>query len=306
MGEGYHLADSRDTRQRTGPRHRMAIPSTFVGRGWAVIVDALSHLNDDDGWAMASHVALNALMAVFPFLIFVAALAGFIGEANLAERVAGLIFETWPKDVAGPIARDVNRVLTQTQGSFLTVSILVTIYLASNGVEAVRTALNRAYRVTETRRFLFLRAQSIAFVLIGAVASLIFAFLGVLGPIIFDWIATQLPEIRPFARTFEFLRFVVTGLAAAGVLVAAHLWLPAGRPPARRLMPGIVTTLALWLFAAWAFSYYLQTFANYAAYYAGLASVVIAIFFLYLVALIMIFGAEFNAALARFREPAAR
>ena len=51
------------------------------------------------------------------------------------------------------------------------------------------------------------------------------------------------------------------------------------------------------------FGYYLQRFANYAAYYAGLASVVTAIFFMYLVALIMIFGAEFNAALARRREP---
>ena len=62
-------------------------------------------------------------------------------------------------------------------------------------------------------------------------------------------------------------------------------------------------TLTLWLMAAWIFGYYLQRFANYAAYYAGLASVVTAIFFMYLVALIMIFGAEFNAALARRRGP---
>jgi membrane protein len=86
------------------------------------------------------------------------------------------------------------------------------------------------------------------------------------------------------------------------VLVAAHLWLPAGRPPVRRLWPGIVSTLVLWLIAAWAFGLYLQRFADYAAYYAGLASVVTAIFFMYLVALIMIFGAEFNASLARLKR----
>lgn len=275
---------------------------SWLRRCRTVLADALGHLNDDDGWAMASHVSLSVLMAVFPFLIFVAALAGFIGEASLAERVASLVFDTWPKDVAGPIASDVNRVLTQTQGSLLTVSVLITIYLASNGVEAVRTALNRAYRVTETRSFFFLRAQSVVFVLVGAIASLTFAFLGVLGPLLFEWIASHVPGVKPFGLLFDVVRFGVTGLTASVVLIAAHLWLPAGRPPARALWPGILVTLGLWLFAAWAFGYYLQRFANYAAYYAGLASVFTAVFFLYLVALIMIFGAEFNAALARTRD----
>ena len=69
---------------------------TFFRQARRVLGDALGHLNDDDGWAMASHVALSTLMAVFPFLIFVAALAGFIGEADLASRVAASLFDTWP------------------------------------------------------------------------------------------------------------------------------------------------------------------------------------------------------------------
>ena len=276
--------------------------TSYLRKMWAVVADALVHFNDDDGWAMSSHVALSSLMAVFPFLIFVAALAGAIGEAALAGRVADLLFATWPKEVAAPIAGDVRRVLTGAHGGLLTISVLVTIYLASNGVEAVRTALNRAYRVTETRFFLFLRAQSVIFVLAGAVVSLIFAFLGVLGPVLFDWVAFYVPGVREFAVTFTFLRFAVLGLIGAVVLIVAHIWLPAGRPPAIRLWPGIVITLTLWLVAAWAFGKYLEAFANYAAYYAGLASAVTAIFFMYLLGALMIFGAEFNAALARWRE----
>jgi membrane protein len=248
---------------------------------------------------MASHVALSALMSVFPFLIFVAALASFFGEADLASRVAGLLFDAWPQDVAGPIAADVRNVLGRQQSGLLTISIVVTIYLASNGVEAVRTALNRAYRVTDKRNFILLRLQSIVFVIVGAIASLALAFLGVLGPLIFSWLTSHFPAIEPYSTTFTFARLGITSVALAIVLVAAHLWLPAGRPPVLRLWPGIVTTFALWLIATWAFSFYLQRFANYAAYYAGLASVVTAIFFMYLVALIMIFGAELNAALAR-------
>ncbi|SDB22894.1 membrane protein [Bauldia litoralis] len=269
----------------------------------AVIGDAVGHLTVDDGFAMASHVALSALMSVFPFLIFVAALAGFIGEADLAGRVAGLLFETWPQDVAEPIARDVSDVLTRQQSGLLTISVLVTIFLASNGVEAVRTALNRAYRVTDKRNYFLLRLQSVVFVIGGAFASLAVAFLGLLGPLLFDWLSTHFPAIEPYATTFDLVRFAVTGVMLALVLIGAHLWLPAGRPPALRLWPGIVITLALWLIATWAFGFYLQRFANYAAYYAGLASVVTAIFFMYLVALIMIFGAELNASLARTDRP---
>ena len=268
-----------------------------------VIGDAVGHLSADDGFAMASHVALSALMSVFPFLIFVAALASFFGEADLADRVANLLFEAWPADVAGPITADVRNVLGQQQRGLLTISIVVTIFLASNGVEAVRTALNRAYRVSDTRNFIFLRLQSIVFVIVGAVASLSLAFLGVLGPLIFNWLVAHFPAVAPYATTFTVVRLGITSAALAVVLVAAHLWLPAGRPPILRLWPGIVTTLALWLIATWAFSFYLQRFANYAAYYAGLASVVTAIFFMYLIALIMIFGAEFNAALARMDRP---
>jgi membrane protein len=267
-----------------------------------VLADALGHFNDDDGWAMASHVALSVLMAVFPFLIFVAALAGVIGDAGLADRVADLLFATWPKEVATPIAAEVHRVLAIPRGGLLTLSIVVTIYLASNGVEAIRTALNRAYRVAETRSFVFRRAQSVFFVLMGASASLAVAFLGVLGPLILDRLIETIPALAPLQARLTYGGLAVTGIVLLIVLIAAHLWLPAGRPPVLRLWPGIIVTVSLWVIGAVIFATYLRRFANYVATYAGLTGVVTAIFFLYLVAVVLIFGAEFNAALARQRS----
>src|SRR4051812_9570296 len=142
-----------------------------------VLADSFGHLNDDDGWAMASHVALSALMSIFPFLIFVAALAGFVGDAQLAGSLADLLFATWPRIVADPITTEVHRVVSSTSVGLLTASALVSIYLASNGVGAIRTALNRAYRVTEHRSFLVLQLQNFLFVVIGALTGLTLAFL---------------------------------------------------------------------------------------------------------------------------------
>src|SRR5262249_4951602 len=160
----------------------------------------------------------SILMAVFPFLIFVAALAGVIGDAGLADRVADLLFATWPKEVATPIAPEVHRVLSIPRRGLLTVSLLVPLYLAPNGAGAIPTALNRAYRVAETRSFLFRRAQSVFFVLMGAAASLAVAFLGVLGPLILDRLIETIPALAPVQARLTYGGLTVTGLVLLIVL----------------------------------------------------------------------------------------
>ncbi len=278
----------------------------FARRAYRIVAVTLGRLYQDDGWAMASHLALSALMALFPFLIFVAAVAGVIGEEQLADQVADLLFQTIPAEIAGPIAREVHNVLTGPQTSVLTISVVVTIYLASNGVEAVRAALGRAYGAKLNRSFLFLRLQSIVFVLIGAVAALVSATLGVLGPTIWGFLEEWLPGLQDFRFGFNVGRIVVVGLLLGAALTAAHRWLP-GRPTQpMRLWPGILATMVLWWTATEIFAAYLVRFANYSTTYAGLASVVTVIFYLYIMSLIMIFGAEFNAAIVRTRPVDAR
>ena len=266
----------------------------LLWKTWAVISDAVNHFNADDGWAMASHVALSALMALFPFLIFVAAFAGTLGESSLSDRVAQLVFATWPAEVAGPIAAEVHRVLVPIHGNLLTISAAVAAYLASNGVEAARTALNRAYRVVDRRSIIFRRVQSLVFVFVGTVVVLFIAALGVY--------AAAAPYLQAYAPAVTVAGVIITSLLVIAALTGAHFWLPAGRPHWTQLWPGIVGTLIAWLVSGWVFAIYLKSFANYAATYAGLAGVVVAIFFLYVVSLLMIFGAEFNATLGRLRE----
>ncbi len=269
---------------------------------WVVVKDAFGHFLWDDGWAMASHVALSALMALFPFLIFVASLAGFVGAEGLSVRVADILFAVWPQDVAGPIAGEVQRVLASEHRGLVTVSAVITVYLASNGIEAVRNGLNRAYRVVDRRSIFFRRGQSILMVLAGAVASLGLVLLAALGTSALNDLIAAAPLLEPLASISVVVRALIAGVVLVVALAVAHIWLPAGRPHWPRLWPGIAFTLAGWFVAAWIFRIYLTSFSNMAATYAGLAGVFTAIFFLYMVAVALLFGAEFNAALARLRD----
>ena len=92
---------------------------------YRVPLDAFYRFNADDGWAIASHIALSTLMSLFPFLILCTALAGFLGSKDLADEVANILLEAWPTQVATPIAAEIHNVLTTARGDLLTIGALL-------------------------------------------------------------------------------------------------------------------------------------------------------------------------------------
>ena len=271
-----------------------------------VLYDALGHFNTDDGWSMASHLAISALMALFPFLIFATTLASFLGAKAFTETAVHLVFDTWPEQIAAPIAREVVNVLTVRRSDLLTFGVLLAGFFASNGIEALRTSLNRAYRVVETRSFIYRRIQSIIFVLIATASFLAISVLLVFAPIIVRVADAHVEWIRPYLGTITLWRFVIASAVIVLGLVAVHIWLPAGRRRFVEIVPGILFTLIGWLAGSTMFANYLERFSSYVTTYAGLASIMIAVVFLYIISAIFILGGEFNAAISRYLAARAR
>jgi membrane protein len=273
----------------------------LLRRYYRIALDAYDHFLAADGWAIASHIALSTLMALFPFLIVVTALAGFFGSKELADHVANMLLDAWPAEVSEPIAFEIHNVLTVTRGDVLTIGVALAIFFASSGIESVRIGLNRAYRIGEQRAWWLLRLESIAYVLVGAVALLALAFLVVLAPLIFAKTAKYLPWLEEWASTL--LRYGTASAILIVALILVHLWLPAGKRTLLQIAPGIIVTLLLWLASGALFGRYLADFAgNYVSMYAGLTSAFIALIYLYVNATIFIYGGELNEAICRARK----
>ncbi len=267
-----------------------------MNRTYRIALDAFYAFNDDDGWAIASHIALSALMALFPFLIFVTALAALFGTKELADQTAILLLESWPKEVAVPISAAIHDVLTNLRTDALTFGVLFAIYFSSSGIESLRIGLNRAYGVRETHPWWWTRIESILYVFLGAISLLALAFLIVLGPLIWATATKYAPWLVPFAGIVDLTRYGLTALVLVVALIVAHKWLPAGRRSFVEIAPGILVTLVLWIAAGAMFGSYLSEFADtYVTYYAGLASAMIALVFLYVTASIFVYGGELNA-----------
>ncbi|HVV39897.1 MAG TPA: YihY/virulence factor BrkB family protein [Nitrobacter sp.] len=272
---------------------------------YRVGLDAFYTFLADDGWAIASHIALSTLMALFPFLIVLTSLAGFVGSKELADQAASLMLQIWPVQVANALSGEIHDVLTTTRGDALTIGAALAVYFASNGVESLRVALNRAYAVAEPRRWYWLRLESIGYTLIAAFTALAMAFLIVLGPLIIAAARRYIPLIvESNEHLLSIARYGITILAMFVALVILHAWLPAGRRSFAQIIPGIVFTMLASLAAGIGFGLYLARFANnYVTMYAGLASVIIALVFLYFIAAIFVFGGELNAAIIKSRLP---
>jgi membrane protein len=233
----------------------------------------------------------------------ITALAGFFGSKELADQAAALMFDAWPHRVADTLSGEIHDVLTNARGDILTLGVVLALYFASNGVEALRVGLNRAYGIIETRRWYWLRLESIGYTLLAAVSLLSLAFMIVLAPLIIAAVKIRFPIlVKDNENSLTIARYTVAATSMIVALFVAHKWLPGGRRRLLDILPGIFLTIFGSLISGFVFGKYLEQFTvNYVTTYAGLASVIIALVFLYFIASIFVYGGEFNAAILRKR-----
>ncbi|WP_170413462.1 YihY/virulence factor BrkB family protein [Ruegeria atlantica] len=271
------------------------IPS--IGRPVQALWLAVVRFNNKNGFVMSSHVAMSLMLALFPFVLFTVALAGSLSQGYVTDELIELVFGAWPKDVAGPIVAELRAVLQESGSGVITLGGLLAIFFASNGVMAVRAAMNQAYHDSDVWPFWKTRLLCLGLVIVGGVAILGIAAVEVVLPAYTQLVSEKTDVNVSDWLSVDRLRWTFTVAVPAGTVLLAHLILPTRRHKLMQILPGVMLTLALWAAGGWGFSIYIAQFATYSATYAGLAGVMAALIFLYLCAAILILGAEYNGAL---------
>lgn len=266
--------------------------------------EAIVRFDDKKGWQRSSHIALSMMFALFPFCIFVLSLAGISSSGLDSDKLIELVFGTWPEVVAAPVVNELQAVLAQSSGRTATFSALLAIFFASNGVDAIRVSITDAYREDDLRPFWKTRLLCIWFVLAGGAALIGVTALVIARPLYLELLdaiqLNALPEAYSAWRP-PWAGALITLVVA---LIAFHKWLPGVHRPVKELLPGVLLTVCLWTVSAKLFELYLTNFSTYSVTYAGLAGVMATLVFLYLMAVIFVFGAEYNGRLARLRQSA--
>lgn len=268
---------------------------------YRILIDAVTHYWRDNGSAFASHVALSSLLAFFPFFIFGTFLARFLGAFTYTPQKIKALVQLLPDVIAEPLSQEIISVSTIQRGDVLTLSVIGAAYFASNGIEALRAALNKAYRVVDRRSLLFCRFQSLFFVILGAFGLLVISFLLILAPLLIKIMQNHSFFITEHIGIIRLWRYIIAAVVLFVSLLIVHKWLPAERRKFIDILPGIVVTMLVWFMASIAFAQYLTMF-DYISTYAGLASIMVVIIFLYILSAIFILGGEINAAIIFHRK----
>ena len=259
--------------------------------------EAFRRLFADEAVPLAGNIAFRTLFSVFPFLIFLTALAGFFGNEALAETVVIFLLSVAPEQLVRPLSSEIHSILTVPRSGLLSLAAILTIWSAMAGVDSIRVGLNRAYDLKEQRSWYRLQFLSIIFIIGAAAALLAVSVLLVFAPLALAGLARYAPSFGQSVAAYDFLRFPIAIALLTLGLQLCHLFLPAVRQPNLVVLPGVLVTVAVWVVLTSAFSFYLVNFNSFASTYASLSGPFAAMFFLYLAALVLILGGEVNRVL---------
>ena len=260
---------------------------------WRFLVETVRRYNEDQSAVLAGYIAYAAMLSAFPFMIFTITLAGSLIGERYPDEAVELLFRTMPNHVAETLRPVLQEVVGHDRGGILTLALAGTIYGASNGVEAIRIGLDRAYDVDTPRHFVANRLVSMGFVVLGFGVFGALSVLIIFAPLAFHLIETFTQIEIPAGATLA--RYSVATVLLYWMLWLMHRILPARDMTKTMLWPGILASMVIWVTAASALSLYLAYAPSYALTYGTLAGVVVTLLFFYLTGTAIILGAQVNA-----------
>ncbi len=281
-------------------RHRRAEGIFRLTR--RILWQAYYNFDKDNGWMMAGHIAYMGLFALFPFLIFLVALAGFLGQGEAATTSVELGLELLPDDVASALQPAIDQVRSAPHAGLITFGILATLWASSSGLEALRHALNLAYAVADQPAFWRTRLESLLLTILAAIVVIVVMVLLVVIPLVLDTIQVVFHKQAgtvPDAGYLAGYRDVLGFLLLLGLLMLLYRVLPNVKLRATEIVPGALLAWLLWIVAVYGYSIYLRSVPSFSITYGSLGGIVVTLFFFYISALLFVFGAEFNSVLRR-------
>jgi membrane protein len=245
----------------------------------------------------AAQLAYYFLFALFPFLSFLVTLAAYLPVQGAVQDMMQRMGELMPDQAMAIVQDQLGRLVNVQRPRLLTVSLVLAVWSASRGVDAIRTALNLAYDVKESRAWWKAQGMAIAITVVGAVLVLVSLTLIALGGKGGEWVAGQLGIQHFYTVIWAWLRWPITMLLIMFVAAVLYYFLPDVEQEWRFITPGSVVGTALWLLATWGFTQYAEHFGKYDVTYGSIGGIIVLLTWLYLTGLIFVVGGEVNAIL---------
>jgi len=251
---------------------------------------------DDDVFGRAAQLAYFWLFSLFPVLLIIFVILGFIAQgATLEEQLLHLLQRAIPPSSFGIVRETMSQITTHATAEKLSIGICTTLWAASSGMSAVIAALNKAYEVRDARPWwkarLIAAALTIALSVLTVIALAILLSGSKVGAVIGQkfggsawttlWTVVQWPIIFAFV--------------IAAVLLVYRFGPHLEDQKVLWLLPGAATTVVFWSGASVGLRLYLRYFDSYSTVYGSLGAVLVLLLWIYLWSVALLIGGELNS-----------
>lgn len=255
---------------------------------------------DQDFFGVAAEMAFWFILGLFPFLLFLTALFGWIGKKTLMSPILTFLVNVAPKDVSNLILKTLEEAMIFNQGTLVAIfGFCITVWLSSNAIAVIIKGLNKAYAIEETRHFIYTRALSILMVFVNALLLFLAVNLIVLGKVFLNFMMEYTILSQLSIDLISVLRWPIAYFALATCAIANYFILPCiegnDKLKFKSVLPGTLFFSLFWMFGSWCFSIYLSNLNTYNKVFGTIGAFAILMVWLYYTSLILLVGGEINS-----------
>ena len=249
---------------------------------------------------MAAEMGFMMVIGIFPFMLLLMAIFGWMGNKSYMDPILLALSNIMPEQAMNLILTVLSEVMIFEQGGMVAaIGIIVTIILSTNGIAVVLKGLNRAYKVEETRNFVYTRVLSFIMVFVNTLVLFLSINLIIFGKVFISFAVNHLHMSKQIAIMLLTLRWPVAFLALYIMAFLSYYILPdlRGNEAFKRAsaLPGSLFFCTFWLVGSWGFSVYVNNLKTYNFVYGIIGAFIVLMIWLYYTSILLLIGGEINS-----------
>ena len=266
----------------------------FLKKLWIVIYKTVFTFNLHGGSENAGYLAFSIIFAIFPFMIFFTIIIGYMGQTEIGIKLIEILETTLPEDIVKTLLPVIDNVINGPKGGILSIATLTLIWSASSLVQGLKGVLNRAFRIKSNNSYFLGRLGSIIKFLLMTIFIIISIFATIIFPKILLVINNFIPIHYNPDNIIVLLKPFLLSIFLFIFIESIYYIIPSKQSRPKDVLFGSILTLIGWTISLKVLTFYLQKMAKFQVVYGSLAGIIITLFFFHIMAIILIFGAEFN------------
>lgn len=255
--------------------------------------DLLDRFNHAEVMGLSAQLAYFFLLSLFPFLLFIVTLLGYLPIDD--RMIIDVLSEYLPGEVIRMIDQNLTQIVNNRSGGLLSISILGTLWSASNGFNAITKSFNRAYNVDPDRNFFLGRLIAIGLMLTIIIAIVFALLLPVFGKVLIEYISVVIPIPEGFLNSWNLFRWATSSIMFFIIFYVLYKLAPNKKFTENYVIWGTIFATISWQLVSYGFSYYVETLGNFSITYGSLGTVIVLMIWFYMSGIIITTGGVINA-----------